>query len=124
MFDARFGGQLTGGSMNFSRSILLFLGAAVAEIGGAYLVWQGIREERGWMWVGAGMVALSVYGLFASFQPDKHFGRVMAAYGGVFVAGSLVWGVAFDRFKPDKFDLLGATLCLVGVAVIMYTPRG
>jgi small multidrug resistance family-3 protein len=59
----------------------------------------------------------------ATFQPDPHFGRILAAYGGVFVAGSLAWGMAFDGFAPDRFDLLGAALCLAGVAVIMYAPR-
>ena len=59
----------------------------------------------------------------ATFQPDNHFGRVLAAYGGVFVAGSLLWGVAFDGFRPDRYDLIGAAVCLVGVGVIMYAPR-
>ena len=56
-------------------------------------------------------------------QPESHFGRVLAAYGGVFVAGSLAWGIAFDGFRPDRYDVVGATICLVGVAVIMYAPR-
>lgn len=62
--------------------------------------------------------------MIASFQPDATFGRVLAAYGGVFVVGSLAWGMIFDDFKPDRFDLTGAAICLVGVAVIMYGPRG
>ena len=56
-------------------------------------------------------------------QPESHFGRVLAAYGGVFVAGSLAWGIAFDGFRSDRYDVVGATICLVGVAVIMYAPR-
>lgn len=106
------------------RSILLFVLAAVAEIGGAWLVWQGIREQRGWPWAGLGVVALGVYGFVATWQPDAHFGRILAAYGGVFVAGSLAWGMALDGFQPDRWDILGAMVCLVGVAVIMYAPRG
>jgi small multidrug resistance family-3 protein len=109
--------------MDVLRSIGLFVVAAVAEIGGAWLVWQGVRENRGLVWVGAGFVALGLYGLVATFQPDPHFGRILAAYGGVFVAGSLLWGVAFDGFRPDRYDLVGALVCLVGVAVIMYAPR-
>ena len=58
----------------------------------------------------------------ATFQPESHFGRVLAAYGGVFVAGSLAWGMAVDGFRPDRYDLFGAALCLAGVAVIMYAP--
>jgi small multidrug resistance family-3 protein len=59
----------------------------------------------------------------ATFQPAPQFGRILAAYGGVFVAGSLAWGVLVDGFRPDRYDLMGAALCLVGVAVIMYAPR-
>lgn len=109
--------------MDIVRSLALFVAAAVAEIGGAWLVWQGIREHRGWVWVGAGIIALGVYGFVATLQPDAHFGRILAAYGGVFVAGSLVWGMALDGFEPDRYDIGGALICLVGVAVIMYSPR-
>ncbi len=105
------------------RSILLFGAAALFEIGGAWLIWQGVREHKGWVWIGAGVVALGLYGFFATLQPDASFGRILAAYGGVFVAGSLVWGMAVDGFRPDRWDVLGALLCLVGVAVIMYAPR-
>jgi small multidrug resistance family-3 protein len=109
--------------MTVLRSIGLFLLAAAAEIGGAYLVWQGVREKRGVLFVGLGVIALGLYGFFATFQPSPHFGRVLAAYGGIFVAGSLVWGIVFDRFRPDRWDLIGAGLCLLGVALIMYAPR-
>jgi small multidrug resistance family-3 protein len=106
------------------RSIALFALAAVAEIGGAWLVWQGVRESRGLLWVAGGVLALGAYGLVATLQPSAEFGRVLAAYGGVFVVGSLLWAMALDGFRPDRFDLLGAMTCLVGVAVIMYVPRG
>ena len=109
--------------MTVARSILLFVLAAVAEIGGAWLVWQGVREQRGLLWMGAGVVALGLYGFVATLQPDAHFGRILAAYGGVFVAGSLLWGVVVDGFRPDRYDVVGALVCLVGVAVIMYAPR-
>ena len=105
------------------RSIALFLLAALLEIGGAWLVWQGLREHRGWAWVGAGAVALVLYGVVATYQPDAAFGRVLAAYGGVFIAGSLVWAAVADGFRPDRWDVTGALVCLIGVAVIMYAPR-
>jgi small multidrug resistance family-3 protein len=105
------------------RSIGLFVLAAVLEIGGAWLVWQGVREHRGWIWIGGGIITLGVYGFVATLQPDAHFGRILAAYGGVFVAGSLAWGVVADGYRPDRFDVLGALICLAGVAVIMYAPR-
>ncbi len=109
--------------VDVARSILLFALAALAEIGGAWLVWQGVREHRGLLWIAAGIMALGAYGFVATFQPDPNFGRILAAYGGIFVAGSLAWGMAVDGFRPDRWDLIGAGLCLLGVAVIMYAPR-
>ena len=106
------------------KSIALFGAAALAEIGGAWLVWQGVREGRGWLWALGGVLALGAYGFAATFQDEVHFGRVLAAYGGVFVAGSLLWGVVVDGFRPDRWDIAGAAICLLGVAVIMYAPRG
>ena len=81
------------------RSILLFALAAVAEIGGAWLIWQGVREHRGVAFVGAGIVALAGYGFVATLQPDANFGRILAAYGGIFVAGSLAWGTPGRRVQ-------------------------
>src|SRR6185437_10574713 len=116
------GGAATVVRMIPARSVALFLLAALAEIGGAWLVWQGVREHRGLAWVGAGLVALGLYGFVATLQPDAHFGRILAAYGGIFVAGSLAWGVVLDGFRPDRYDLIGAGFCLAGVAVIMFVP--
>jgi len=110
--------------MTVLRSVGLFLLSALAEIGGAWLVWHGVREHRGLYFIGAGVLALGAYGFVATLQPDPHFGRILAAYGGVFVAGSLGWGMLADGFRPDRWDLIGAALCLAGVAVIMYAPRG
>ena len=109
--------------MTVGKSILLFALAALLEIGGAWLVWQGVREHRGWLWMGLGVLALGAYGFVATLQPDANFGRILAAYGGVFVAGSLVWAMAMDGFRPDRWDITGAILCLFGVGVIMYAPR-
>ncbi len=109
--------------MTVARSLVLFVVAAVAEIGGAWLVWQGVREHRGPAWVGAGLVALGIYGFVATLQPDANFGRILAAYGGIFVAGSLTWGVLVDGFRPDRYDIAGALICLLGVVVIMFAPR-
>jgi len=109
--------------MGVARTIALFVVAAIAEIGGAWLIWQGVREERGVAWIGAGVAALGAYGFVATLQEESHFGRILAAYGGIFVAGSLAWGIVADGFRPDRWDYLGATICLVGVAVIMFVPR-
>lgn len=106
-----------------ARSLSLFAAAAVAEIGGAWLIWQAVREGRAWWWAALGGLALVGYGFIAAAQADPNFGRVLAAYGGVFVAGSLLWGVLVDGFRPDRWDVLGVGVCLLGVALIMYAPR-
>jgi small multidrug resistance family-3 protein len=109
--------------MTVARSLLLFAVAALLEIGGAWLIWQGWREHRGLWFIAAGVIALGAYGFVATLQPDPNFGRILAAYGGVFVAGSLAWGMIVDKFRPDRYDVIGALICLAGVAVIMYVPR-
>lgn len=105
------------------RSIALFVVAASAEIAGAYLIWSGLREGKGILAFATGALMLVLYGVVAAQQPGNQFGRVLAAYGGVFVAGSLLWGVAFDGFRPDRYDLIGVSICLAGVGVIAYGAR-
>ena len=109
--------------MAVARTLVLFFVAAISEIGGAWLVWQGVREHRGVVWIGAGIIALGAYGFVATLQADGNFGRILAAYGGIFVAGSLAWGILVDGFEPDRYDFAGAAICLVGVALIMFAPR-
>jgi len=108
--------------MTTARIVVLFLLAAVAEIGGAWLIWQSVRENRGWLFAVLGVIALGAYGFVAAFQPDAHFGRVLAAYGGVFVAGSLAWGIVIDGFKPTFWDYLGSGVALLGAAIIILAP--
>jgi small multidrug resistance family-3 protein len=121
--ERRYGTARSVGMMAVAKTLVLFVVAAVAEIGGAWLIWQGVREHRGLVWVGAGIVALTAYGFVATLQDDANFGRVLAAYGGIFVAGSLAWGVIADGFRPDRYDLAGAAICLIGVGVMMFAPR-
>ena len=105
-----------------ARSLALFALAGLMEIGGGYLVWLWLRESRA-VWLGAiGGLLLFLYGVVPTLQP-AHFGRVYAAYGGVFVILSLLWGWWIDGRAPDRFDAIGAGLCLAGAAVIMYAPR-
>jgi small multidrug resistance family-3 protein len=108
--------------MMILRSLALFAAAAVAEIGGAWLLAGGPRTPRRRLDRGRDHRA-GAYGLVATLQPEANFGRILAAYGGGFVAGSLAWGMLVDGFKPDRFDLVGALICLVGVGVIIYAPR-
>ncbi|MCW2133871.1 MULTISPECIES: YnfA family protein [Arthrobacter] len=109
--------------MTIAKSVLLFALAALAEIGGAWLIWQAVREDRAWWFAGLGVMALGAYGFIAAFQPDANFGRVLAGYGGIFIAGSLAWGMVMDGFRPDRWDYIGAAIALAGVAVLMYAPR-
>lgn len=103
-------------------SVLLFLLAGLLEIGGGYLVWLWLREGRGWVLGLLGGVSLFLYAVVPTLQP-AHFGRVYAAYGGVFVVLSLLWGWHVGGVRPDRPEIAGALLCLAGVGVMMYWPR-
>ena len=104
------------------RSLALFLAAGLCEIGGGYLVWLWLRDGRAPLWGALGGAVLVLYGVVPTLQPAP-FGRVYAAYGGVFVVLSILWGWLVARKAPDRFDVLGGLVCLAGVAVIMYWPR-
>jgi small multidrug resistance family-3 protein len=108
--------------MTVAQSLLLYVAAALTEIGGSWLMWQGIRGRHGAAAVALGIATLAVYGLTVVLQPQQQFGRILAGYGGVFIAGSLVWGAVVDGFRPDRWDVTGALMCLAGVAVIAYVP--
>ena len=110
-------------SARFYIIAVLFVLAGLCEIGGGYLVWQWLRNQRGILWGALGGIVLFLYGVIPTLQPS-HFSRVYAAYGGVFVVLSLAWGWLLDGQVPDRFDVAGAVLCLAGVALIMYAPRG
>ena len=105
-----------------ARSVLLFLVAGGCEIGGGWLIWKWLRDGRSPWWGLVGGVVLILYGIIPTFQAS-HFGRVYAVYGGFFIALSLVWGWYFDGNRPDRFDVIGAGVALVGVVVMMYWPR-
>jgi small multidrug resistance family-3 protein len=108
--------------MAVAKSIFLFVVAGLCEIGGGYLVWQWLKAGKSAGWGLLGGLILFLYGVIPTFQP-QNFGRVYAAYGGVFVALSLLWGWGIDHQVPDRFDLIGGAICLIGVGVIMYWPR-
>ena len=104
------------------KSLLYFVAAGLCEIGGGYLVWLWLRENKP-IWFGLiGGAILILYGVIPTLQP-ANFGRVYAAYGGVFVVLSIVWGWSVDKITPDRFDLIGGVVALAGVFIIMYSPR-
>jgi len=106
----------------FISSFGLFLVAAVAEIGGGYLVWQWVRERKKITIGLAGGIILFVYGIIPTFQPSN-FGRVYAAYGGIFVVMAIIWGLVVDKKRPDRFEIIGGFIVLLGALIIFYAPR-
>jgi small multidrug resistance family-3 protein len=104
------------------KSLFYFLLAGLFEIGGGYLVWIWLREGKSAWYALAGAGLLVLYGVIPTLQP-ANFGRVYAAYGGIFIVLSLLWGWRVDKVAPDKYDLLGAMIALAGVLIIMYAPR-
>ena len=103
-------------------TLALFFAAALFEIGGGYLVWQWLREKRTWVYGLFGGLVLFAYGVIPTFQP-AHFGRVYAAYGGIFIVSSLIWGFTVDKKNPDRYELIGALITLIGALIIFYAPR-
>ena len=103
-------------------SLALFFTAALLEIGGGYLVWLWLRENRGRFMGFLGVLVLFGYGVIQTFQP-AHFGRVYAAYGAIFIVATVIWPLVITKKKPDRYEIIGAGIALVGAAVIMYAPR-
>ena len=108
--------------MKIAESIIYFLIAGVCEIGGGYLVWLWLREGKSFWLAILGALVLVLYGIIPTLQP-AHFGRVYAAYGGIFIVLSILWGWKVDKIAPDRADIVGGMIALLGVLVIMYWPR-
>ena len=113
--------------------IVFFFLAAVFEIGGGYVLWLWIREKRRsclllgaylcfWCCVFLGGLLLFIYGLIPTLQP-ANFGRVFAAYGGIFIVASIMWGWVIDHKKPDKYELIGGSIALLGGLLIFFAPH-
>ena len=103
-------------------SIVLFFVAAVAEIGGGYMVWKWLRERKGMLFGIIGGIVLFIYGVIPTFQPAQ-FGSVYAAYGGIFIISSILWGMFIDRKKPDRYEVIGSVIAVMGAVIIFYSPR-
>ena len=103
-------------------SIALFFVAAVVEIGGGYMIWKWLRERKGMLFGIIGGIVLFIYGVIPTFQPAQ-FGRVYAAYGGIFIISSILWGMFIDRKKPDRYEVIGSVIAVMGAVIIFYSPR-
>ncbi|MFE1745890.1 YnfA family protein [Coleofasciculus sp. H7-2] len=108
--------------MAIIKSVFYFVLAGLCEIGGGYLIWLWLRENQSIWFAFLGAIALILYGIIPTLQ-QANFGRVYAAYGGVFIVLSILWGWQVDKIAPDKFDLLGGWMALLGVLIVMYAPR-
>ena len=108
--------------MEIAKSLFYFIVAGFFEIGGGYLVWLALKEDKGPWYLVAGAVVLFLYGIIPTLQ-EASFGRVYAAYGGIFIVLSILWGWQVDKVVPDMADLVGDAIALVGVLIIMYYPR-
>lgn len=108
--------------MEIIRSLSIFVLAGLCEIGGGYLIWLWVKEDKP-IWYGlVGALILVTYGIVATWQ-SANFGRVYATYGGIFIVMALLWAWKVDNFKPDRYDVIGATIALIGVCIIIYAPR-
>lgn len=103
-------------------SLFFFFLAGICEIGGGYLVWLWLREKRKILFGLTGGLILFVYGLVPTLQPSN-FGRVYAAYGGIFVVMAIIWGLIIDKKRPDKYEIIGGIIVLLGASIIFYFPR-
>jgi small multidrug resistance family-3 protein len=108
--------------MVIAKSLFYFMLAGLCEIGGGYLIWLWLRENKSPWLAAAGAIVLILYGIIPTFQP-AHFGRVYAAYGGILIVMAMMWGWLIDKIQPDKFDIIGSLIALTGVGIIMYWPR-
>lgn len=106
--------------MPYLRTIVLYVLAGLAEIGGGWLIWHWLRNGKGVWWGIGGGTLLVLYGIIPTLQEEAAFGRVYAAYGGVFIVLALLWGYFVDGWQPDRYDLGGAAIALIGVWIIIW----
>ena len=104
-------------------TIAAYISAAVAEIAGCFAFWAWLRLDRSTWWIVPGLVSLGVFAYLLTFVNSTAAGRAYAAYGGVYIASSLGWLWLVERVRPDRWDIIGACVCLVGAAIIIAAPR-
>jgi len=104
-------------------TIAAYIGAAIAEIAGCFAFWAWLRLDKTVWWVLPGMASLALFAYLLTLVDSSAAGRAYAAYGGVYIASSLVWLRLIEGVKPDRWDLIGAAICLIGAAIIIAAPR-
>ena len=102
---------------------LAYVGAALAEIAGCFAFWAWLRLDKSPWWLVPGMAALVLFAYLLTLIEVEHAGRAYAAYGGVYITASIMWLYIIEGAKPDKWDFIGATVCLAGAAIILFAPR-
>ncbi len=105
------------------RTILIYVAAASGEIAGCFAFWAWFRLDKSILWLVPGMVSLAAFGSLLALVPVEYAGRAYAVYGGINIAASLAWLWAAEGVRPDRWDLIGAAICLAGAAIILWLPR-
>ncbi|KQW31254.1 hypothetical protein ASE36_03005 [Rhizobium sp. Root274] len=104
-------------------TLLIYPLAALAEIAGCFAFWAWLKLDRSPFWLAPGILSLALFAWLLTLVPSETAGRAYAAYGGVYIAASLVWLWLVEGQRPDRFDLTGAAICLIGAAVILLPAR-
>ena len=107
-----------------TRTLLVYAGAAVAEIGGCFTVWAWLRLDRSAWWLAPGVLSLVLFASLLTLVESEAAGRTYAAYGGIYIVASLVWLWFVEGMRPDRWDVGGAAVCLLGAGLILFAPRG
>lgn len=105
------------------RTLFVFAGAALAEIAGCFAFWAWLRLGKSAWWLVPGVASLALFAWLLTLTDSAAAGRTYATYGGVYIVASLLWLWAVEALRPDRWDMAGATLCLIGAAVIIAGPR-
>jgi small multidrug resistance family-3 protein len=106
------------------KAIIVYAGAAVAEISGCFAFWGWLRLGKPAWWLIPGIFSLLVFAYLLTLVETVAAGRAYATYGGIYIVASLVWLWAVESVRPDRWDIVGACICLVGAAIILWGPRG
>jgi small multidrug resistance family-3 protein len=106
--------------MDPAKTFAIYVVAALGELGGTYCCWRWLRDHGPWPLALLGLAALLGYAAVQTLQPDARYGRVYAAYAGVFLVGAMLWGWLIDGKTPDRFDVIGAAVALIGVVIVLY----